>query len=452
MQICVIKAGSTIVTQDNNMLDLNAIQNLCQQIIKLSQNGWKVILVSSGAVACGKGAIKTNNGKGKKQANNSIMASLGQGKLISYYSSFINTSSSNLDVGQILITRKAVSSRENYINLKSVILGMLEHNIIPVINENDAIGMHGISFTDNDQLASIIAVMVKAKICILLSEVDYVYTKNPNLHNDAKPINEIDFNNYSNNILIDDTDSSRGGMISKLDFFKVINAYGNQCILIGKKNLENLYDVVEGKICVGTRLKHVTNKKISVMKSWLATSAIPKGMVIISPLGAEIMAGKAKSKSRSNLYSKGICGQFGQFDKGDVVSVRDEQLRLIGIGRSKCSSKDLENKNYGNVFIHDNEFVHLNEYPFIDSDMLNIKSTLLKLRKRLCHYDDDKFIICPIGVEIDQTTVQAESITIKRNSMKDLLSLWRYAKASFKINFDEWLIYSALEGRYEQSE
>ena len=154
------------------------------------------------------------------------------------------------------------------------------------------------------------------------------------------------------------------------------------------------------------------------------------------------------------MYSKGICGQFGQFDKGDVVSVRDEQLSLIGIGRSKCSSKDLENKTYGNVFIHDNEFVHLNAYSFIDSDMLNIKATLLKLRKRVCHSDNKKFIICPLGVDIDQTktTIQAESIIIERDSMKDLLSLWRYAKSSFKINFDEWLIYSALEGSYEQSE
>ena len=239
-------------------------------------------MVSSGAVACGKGVIKTSNDKGKKQVNkvnNSIMAALGQGKLIYYYTSLINTNSSNLDVGQILITRKAISSRENYINLKSVILGMLEHNIIPIINENDALGMHGISFTDNDQLASIISVMVKAKICVLLSEVSSVYTKNPNLYNDAEPINEIDFENYSNNILIDDTNSSRGGMKSKLDCFKVMNAYGSQCVLIGKSNLENLYDTVENNICVGTRLKNVKNKKNSVMKSWLGTSAIPKRAV-----------------------------------------------------------------------------------------------------------------------------------------------------------------------------
>ena len=451
MKLCVIKAGSAIVTQDNDMLDLNAIQSLCQQIIKLSKNSWKVILVSSGAIASGKGAIKISNGgrnKQVKKVNDPIMASLGQGKLIYYYSSLINTSSSNLDVGQILITRKAISSRENYINLKSVLLGMLEHSIVPIINENDALGMHGISFTDNDQLASIISVMVNAKICVLLSKVGSVYTKNPNLYHDAKRIKEIDFENYSNNILIDDTGSSRGGMKSKLDFFKVMNIYGNQCHLIGKTNLEDLCDVVEGKICVGTRLKNVKNKKFSVMKKWLGTSAIPKGMVIVSPLGAEIMAGKAENKVRSNLYCKGICGQFGQFDKGDVISVRDEQLRLIGMGRSKCSSKDLENKNYGNVFIHDNEFVRLNEYPFIDSDMLNIKSTLLKLKKRVYHSNDEKFIICSVGVDIDQS----ESIIIKRDNMKNLLSLWRYAKISFKINFDEWLIYSALEGRYERSE
>jgi glutamate 5-kinase len=455
MNICVIKAGSAIVTQNDNTLDLNAIQNICQQIIYLSKIGWKIVLVSSGAVACGKGLLLNRDDKRnrKNEYSNSIMASLGQGKLISYYSSLINTNNSNLDVGQVLVTRKAISSKENFNNLKNIILGMLDANIIPIINENDVLGMHGISFTDNDQLAAIISVMVDAKISILLSEIGAVYTRNPQIYNDAIRLKELDFATNYKQIEVDDSHSSRGGMQSKLDFFNIMNTFGNQCVLIGKEDIKNLSKSIEGKIEIGTTLKNNQTKKNSAMKKWLATSAIPKGMVLVSPLGAEIMAGKTKNKTKSNLYSSGICGYFGKFDKGDIVSIRDEKLNLIGIGRSKCSCADLENKNYGDVFIHENDFFQLNKHYFIDSDMLNIRATLLKLRKRLFLSDDEKIIISPLNSDIDLsvTSIEKESIIINRSEVSDLISLWKDAKRNFSLNFEDWMIYATLEGVYEKN-
>ena len=123
MNICVIKAGSAVVTQENNMLDFNIMQGICQQIIYLSKNGWKIVLVSSGAVACGRRFLIKQYKSQQNNYSNSIYASLGQGKLISYYSSFINTNNSNLDVGQILLNRESVSNRENYNHIKNIILG-----------------------------------------------------------------------------------------------------------------------------------------------------------------------------------------------------------------------------------------------------------------------------------------------------------------------------------------
>ena len=451
MKLCIIKAGSAIVTQNNNLLDLNAIQNICQQIIELNDKGWKVIMVSSGAVACGKGAIKTTVTKHKKI--NPILASLGQGKLISYYSSFINTNSSNLDVGQILMSRKSIANRENYNSLRDIILGMLEHNIVPIINENDALGSQGVTFSDNDQLTAIISVLVKAKCCVLLSSVGAIYNKNPNLYADAQALAEIDLNQKNQGINIDDSDSSNGGMTTKLDSFNVMHTFRSRCILIGKNDIAKLPQVIDGSLQLGTRLKPNPDKKqFSGLKRWLATAAIPKGMVIISRLGAKVMAGRTKKNTRSNLYSCGICGYFGQFDKGDVVSVRDEQLNLIGIGKSKCSITDLENKKCGSVFMRENEFFQTHKFPFIDSDSQNIHATLENLRKRLLKSDETEFTISPLGSDIDlsNTTLEAESIVIKRKDIQDLISLYRYAKPMFSVTFDEWLIYSALEGFYQK--
>lgn len=453
MKLCVIKAGSTIVTQNNNVLDLNAIQNICLQIIKLNENGWKVILVSSGAVACGRGITKTNPVKNKN--SNPILASIGQGKLISYYSNLINTNNSNLDVGQVLITRRAISSKENYNSLKEIILGMLENNIVPIINENDTLGLQGVTFTDNDQLATIISVMLKASCCILLSKVGAIYNKNPNLYDDAKALVEIDIDSEEYGINIDDSDSSNGGMTTKLDIFHAMNKFNARCILIGKSEISSLPKVVEGSLNIGTQLKlHNHKNQFSLLKRWLATSAMPKGIVIISPLGANVMAGRTNKKTKSNLYTIGICGYLGQFDKGDVVSIRDEQLNLIGIGKSKCSTDDLRSKKYGSVFIRENEFFQTNRYLFVDSDVLNIKYTLKKLRKRLLKSDDKSFILSPLSKDIDltNTTIESESITIKRSDIKDLVGLYRYAKSKFVLTFDEWLIYSSLEGFYKKSD
>lgn len=451
MNICIIKAGSAIVTQNDNMLDLNAIQGICLQIIELSKSGWKVILVSSGAVACGKGAVETGrNSHDKSNYSNSILAALGQSKLIYYYSSLLNTSNSNIDVGQILVTRKSISNSENYINLKKTITGMLEKNIIPIINENDALGLSEINFIDNDQLASIIAVMVSAKKCILLSEVGAVFTKNPKLHDDALRISEIDIDD--NRVVIDDSNSSKGGMKSKLDVFNMMGMFGIKCTLIGKDDICKLHDIIENNLSIGTRLKHIDVKGSTRVKDWLSTSAIPKGIVLISPLGADVLSGRTDRDEESNLYSIGICGFLGHFDKGEVVSVRDEQLNLVGVGVSKCSSEDLKQKKYGRVFIRKNNFIRLEKYPFIDLDMLNIKLTLKKLRKRLFESDDEKFTITPLAGDIDKskTTLDDESIVISRSDVKDLIGLFRDAKKRFSVSFDEWLIYSALEGVYEK--
>jgi len=152
--------------------------------------------------------------------------------------------------------------------------------------------------------------------------------------------------------------------------------------------------------------------------------------------------------------SLGICGHLGQFDKGEVVSVRDEQLNLIGVGVSKCSSEDLKQKKYGRVFIRKNDFLRLVEYPFVDLDMMNIKQTLTKLRKKLHDSDDDKFIIAPLSGDIDRSeiSIEDELTIIDRSEVKDLTGLFRHAKQQFSLTFDEWLIYSSLEGSYEKYE
>lgn len=452
-KICVIKAGSAVVTQDDRTLDLNMLQILCRQIGILHSMQWKVILVSSGAVACGAGIFALRKEKGvRHEFSGALSASVGQSRLISYYSSLLNTYSPALYAGQVLISRDTLTYRENYVILQSVIRGMLENDILPIINENDAIGLHDNRFSDNDHLAATISTMIDADLSILISDIDAVYTMNPKNNPDAIPLRTLDFEKESVNIEIDDAISSRGGMKTKLDFFYSMYMFGIDCILVHKDALRKstLDSIIEDR-SIGTRLETKKDKARSIgsYKKWLATCALPRGIVIVSPLGAEALSGKSQKIHRTNLYCAGIVESLGQFDKGEIVSVRDERMALIGIGRTRYSSQDILEAGCRGVLMHDNEFFRMERNLFVNNDKAYIESVL----KRMKCNSELRLTINKPGLIIVETSIKGKSedealkIEIKGD---DARRLWQQAKDA-KINIgirqvDDWIMYAAMEG------
>src|SRR5581483_5933644 len=177
-QRIVIKVGSNVFTQKNGLPDNTRIAHLVDQIAAIKIQGKEVILVSSGAVASGRSLISVSE-KADAVAARQLLASIGQVKLINTYSSLF--SRYDMLCSQILVTKEDFRDRLHYLNMRNCLEVLLQHEVIPVVNENDVVSVTELMFTDNDELAGLIAAMLNANALIILTNVDGIYDGDPKL-------------------------------------------------------------------------------------------------------------------------------------------------------------------------------------------------------------------------------------------------------------------------------
>src|SRR5689334_19502768 len=175
-QRIIIKIGSNVFTQENGLPNLQRIEHLVEQIAAIKKQGKEVILVSSGAVASGRSLI-TISEKYDAIAARQLLASIGQVKLINTYSRLFERF--NILCSQVLVTKEDFRDRMHYLNMKNCLELLLQHQVIPVVNENDVVSVTELMFTDNDELAGLIASMLNAQALIVLTNVDGIYNGNP---------------------------------------------------------------------------------------------------------------------------------------------------------------------------------------------------------------------------------------------------------------------------------
>ncbi|CAD7929563.1 unnamed protein product [Amoebophrya sp. A25] len=193
-KLCVIKIGTSSLMTEDSRIKLPSIGRLIETIMKLRKEGHRVVLVSSGAQGCGRIklglAFRPTSVSGKQ-----AVAAAGQAYLMRIYEDLFEIASGGKQkVAQLLITRRDFSSFVSFSNIKSTVEELLRWNVIPIINENDAVhpttGLHE-KFGDNDQLAALTAINLEADWLFLLTDVDYVYTSNPTTDPNARPIFEV---------------------------------------------------------------------------------------------------------------------------------------------------------------------------------------------------------------------------------------------------------------------
>src|ERR1700748_694576 len=184
----IIKIGSNVFTQKDGLPDLKRIHHLVEQIAQIKKRGREVILVSSGAVASGRSLITVAE-KHDAVAARQLLASIGQVKLINTYAQLFERF--KILCSQVLVTKEDFRDRMHYLNMKNCLEILLQHGVIPVVNENDVVSVTELMFTDNDELAGLIASMLNAQALIILSNVDGLYDGNPKLPG-AKLIEQIE--------------------------------------------------------------------------------------------------------------------------------------------------------------------------------------------------------------------------------------------------------------------
>src|SRR3989344_3708837 len=257
----VVKIGTKVITE-NNRLDEGAVAKIVDQVARIMEQSVEVIVVTSGAVATGMGSVGFSSAE-KNQARISVLAAVGQIGLMSLYERLF--AKHDLRCAQILVTKGDFRDKDHYNNMKSSFENLLRERIVPVVNENDAISISKLGFTDNDELAGLIASQLNVDAVLFLTSVDGVL-KNGEV---VAEIREEDTPTFEQEVRDTKSDGGRGGMLTKFAIARRLMAHGITVHIVNGKKDQSVIGVVEGK-ALGTRF--VPTKKISAVKRRLAYS------------------------------------------------------------------------------------------------------------------------------------------------------------------------------------
>jgi glutamate 5-kinase len=339
-----VKVGSNVLTKSDGTLNEANISHLADQMSRLMHEGVEIVLVSSGAVAAGRGEI----GSGRKLDTVSarqLWSAVGQVKMLNEWAE--SFSKHGIVSAQVLTTKENFSDRVHYLNMKNCITTLIENKVIPIVNENDAISVTELMFTDNDELSGLIATMENSEALIILSNIDGIYDGSPELP-ESKVIREITTKSKPLNeaILPNKSSFGRGGMLTKYNIARKV-AKGGINVHIANGMEENaLLKIMD----VSQDFVHTVflsdKKKSSNVKKWISYSeSFAKGELIVNE-GARtaLLSNKA-----SSLLPVGVVAVDGIFEKGDLVKIKDESGLVIGIGKTEYNSERAEkfrgNKN-----------------------------------------------------------------------------------------------------------
>lgn len=320
----ILKIGSNVLTQPDGLPDEARMAHLVEQVATLKKQGKEVILVSSGAVASGRSLVKISE-KADAVTSRQLLAAVGQVKLINTYARLL--SQHNLLCAQVLVTKEDFRDRVHYLNMKNCFGALLEKNIIPIVNENDVISVTELMFTDNDELAGLIASMLNADALLILSNVNGIYNGNPQDPN-AEVIREISpaTTSFASFVTTQRSQFGRGGMVTKCHMAQKVAQLGI-AVHIANGKTENILLQLLNETVENTRF--VPSKTASGKKKWLAhAEGAAKGGVQINP-GAKAALTSAKATS---LLPVGIIQITGDFQKGDIIKLIDENEKPVGQG------------------------------------------------------------------------------------------------------------------------
>ena len=247
----VIKIGSSTLAHPTGLLNIRRVENLCKTISDLKNAGHEIILVSSGAIGMGVGKLSLKE-RPRDIPGKQAAAAVGQCELMYVYDKLF--SEYHHTVAQLLLTGSDVNSDERKTNFENTIFRLLELGALPIINENDTVATEEIVIGDNDTLAAIVAVAVRAELLILLSDIDGLYTGDPRRDPEARLIREVPALTPEILALAGGSGSQlgTGGMATKLRAAQLATAQGIDMVILNGEYPERLYGAAEGD-AYGTR-------------------------------------------------------------------------------------------------------------------------------------------------------------------------------------------------------
>jgi glutamate 5-kinase len=250
MKRITVKVGSNVLTRSDGNLDFTRMSALVDQIVELRRRGIDVVLVSSGAVASGRGEMRMGSTDLDEVSARQLFSAVGQAKLMNrYFELFRND---GIFCGQVLTTKENFADTEHYRNQKRCMEVMLANGVVPIVNENDTVSITELMFTDNDELSGLIAEMVESEILVILSNVDGIYDGDP-AEPSSRVIPEIRPQDSIDGFISSKKSSlGRGGMVSKCSVARRVAAAGIPVVLANGKRediLLKIFDAPAGTLC-----------------------------------------------------------------------------------------------------------------------------------------------------------------------------------------------------------
>ena len=333
----VIKVGSSLVTNEGRGLDEHAIGEWCRQMALLVRGDGtgpvrEVIMVSSGAVA--EGMKRLGWGSRPSEIHElQAAAAVGQMGLAQMYETQLRLN--GLGSAQVLLTHADLADRERYLNARSTLLTLLQHGVLPVINENDTVVNDEIKFGDNDTLGALVANLVEADALIILTDQKGLYTADPRRDPTAQFVHQARAGDPELETMAGGTGSSlgKGGMITKILAAKRAAGSGASTVIAWGREPDVLLRLCRGEP-IGTLLVAPTHKQ-QARKQWMADHLQLRGSVQVDA-GAVI---KLRDEGKS-LLPIGMVSVEGDFSRGDVIAVRDPDGREIARGLANYASAE----------------------------------------------------------------------------------------------------------------
>jgi len=330
----VVKLGSSIVAADDGTLRADVLDSVCKQVADLEQGGERVAMVTSGAIARG---MRLMDLPVRPRAMDELQAAsaVGQGDLFRAYESRLAEHGTR--AAQVLLTAADVAARTNYLNARQTLRRLIDWGVVPVVNENDTTATDEITFGDNDFLAAQVAILLDARLLVLLTNTDGLYTADPSVDHEAERIEQVaDFSELAGLEIGDRTSAfGSGGMRSKVAAAEMASEAGIPAAICNGTSPGTLSAASAGE-ATGTRFVAQAGKASS-FKLWLKYAKPPAGTLYVDSGAATRLR-----DSGSSLLAVGIVDTVGTYNPGDAVAVVDHESRkMIGKGVSEYASHEV---------------------------------------------------------------------------------------------------------------
>jgi glutamate 5-kinase len=338
----VIKIGSNVISE-NGRLDDVAVEMLVGKVVELRKEGIEVVVVTSGAVATGKGILGFS-GSSTTVSERQVFAAVGQAGLMSLYSKLFHAK--GYTCAQVLVTKADFRDKEHYINMKNCFENLLEKEIIPIVNNNDTVTIQELGFGDNDELASLIASQLNADSVILLSNVDGM------LDEEGRVVHEVNGDSLESvrkYIKKEKSSGGSGGMENKFNQAVKLMKQGITVHIANGRKENSVTGIIAGEV-IGTIF--VAQEKVSSVKRRLShADGLAQGTVYVDAGAEKILL----SKGSQSLLPVGVTKVEGVFKKGDTIDIKNEAGKRLGSGVAQYGAdeaKDLIGKKGGKALVH----------------------------------------------------------------------------------------------------